>query len=573
MAVEFGGDGPSTVDGPTRVPATSTAPRRDTATLAARTARIAGLLLAIGWIALLYLPAAITFPPAQHWNRSEWSLALAPAWLLVALRLTLGRRTFFLATLPIAFVGALCLGGAALRGVNVLQLMLDWRTFRPAEIRSSIAPYLGLASLAGIVLVAWCASALRLAPHRAPDRRRRRAAIAGTLLAAALVPPATWPHTWPINAALVAAAAPAGSGWLSNQLFPKESHANPRDPNARWNATRIAGAPPAETVVFVIGETVRADYLHECGGPERVRRLAPGALVACDMTASSDLTSSSVPLLVSREMPGHDVRVSNDATFAHALREAGFETHWNDLQGIEVAWPDAEHQSFPLRDGADRTMLVPPMVAALRRPAPLKAIVLHGYNAHDPYCARFDPRTAPYAVDCLLPAEDLDPISLRRLHLSYANAVDATVGFLDEVIEQLRQRPEPVFFVYTSDHGEALLDDSRQIWSHALRHPTRWDAQVPAVFWANDAWRATHAAQWANLQAQIRAPLMHADVVPTLLAAADVRYDEPRRAPVNLLSGAVPPRPRDVQVKFGETISWQTLVDEARDAGPYVPRY
>jgi glucan phosphoethanolaminetransferase (alkaline phosphatase superfamily) len=538
-----------------------------------RIAAVLGLLLATAWLGLLYMPTAITFPPAQHWDRGEWSLALAPAWLLAALRLTLGRRAFFLATLPIAFVGALCLGGAALRGVNVLQLMLDWRTFRPAEIRASVAPYLGLAGLAGAALVVWCAAALQLAPHRAPGRRRRRAALAGTLLAVVLVPPATWPHVWPINAALVAAAAPAGSNWLSNKLFPKESHDDPRDPRARWNASRIAGAPPEETVVFVIGESVRADYLHECGGPARVRPLAPGALVACDMTAGADLTSSSVPLLVSREMPGHDRRVSTDATFAHALREAGFETHWIDLQGIEVAWPDAEHQSFPLQDGADRKLLVPPMVAALGRRAPLKAVVLHGYNAHDPYCARFDPHTAPYAVDCLLPAEDLDPISLRRLRLSYANAVDATVGFLDEAIAQLRQRPEPVFFVYTSDHGEALLDDSRQVWSHALRHPTRWDVQVPAVFWANDAWRATHAAQWANLQAQVGAPLMHADVVPTLLAAADVRYDEPRRVPVDLLARTVPTRRRDVQVRLGETISWQTLVDEAREAGPYVPHY
>ena len=122
--------------------------------------------------------------------------------------------------------------------------------------------------------------------------------------------------------------------------------------------------------------------------------------------------------------------------------------------------------------------------------------------------------------------------------------------------------------MYTPDHGEALLDDGREIWSHALRHPTRWDTHVPAVFWANDAWRQAHPAEWANLASQIDAPLMHIDIVPTLLHAADVRYDDRRTLPVDLLARKVPPRTRIIQVAPGQTVSWDTLVKDAQDAGP-----
>ena len=541
---------------------------------AARAADMLGRLLEWLWIALLYLPAALTFPPVKHWERGEWAMAVTPAWLIVALHLALGRVAFFAVTLPIAFLGVLCLGATTLRGVDLLTLALDWHTFTAAEVRSSVGPYLGLAVAAAVLLTAWAAAAAWLARPRTPGPRERWMALAGTLVAAALVPPAIWPHVWPVDTVLVVAAAPGESRWLAGKLFPRESRSNPRDPGARWNGARDPGAAVAETLVLVIGETVRSDYLRECRGPAKVRAIAADALVACDVTSSSDLTSTSVPLLVSREMPGHAVRVSHDATFLHALKETGFETHWYSTQSTEVAWPDADHQAFMDNAGPDEELLMPRFKAALARPAPLKAIVLHAYGAHDPYCFRFDPRTAPYAALCVTVDVDESPdaATTKNLRLSYANAVDATVGFVNDTIAALRSRPEPVFLLYTADHGEALLDDGRGIHSHALRHPTRWDTQVPAVFWANDAWRATHAAQWARLQAQLGAPLMHADMVPTLLAAADVRYTDARRVPVDLLATPVPPRDRLVQVKLGETVSWRTLVDDAREAGPAAVR-
>ncbi|MFL6628609.1 MAG: sulfatase-like hydrolase/transferase, partial [Vitreoscilla sp.] len=366
------------------------------------------------------------------------------------------------------------------------------------------------------------------------------------------------------------AAALPESPWLARRLFPQASIDNPRDPTAGWNASRMAGAPAAETVVLVIGEAVRSDYLAECGGPARVRRLAAGALVACDVTAGADATAMSVPLLISRELPGHPQRVSSDPTFLHALQEAGFETHWYDVQNHQIAYPDAQHQDFAAHIGRDGPLLLPRLADALARPAPLKGIVLHANNAHDPYCDRFDAASAPYAVDCA-GGGAWNQQRLSEMRLAYADAVDASVGFLNEVVAALDRRAEPVFVVYTPDHGEGLMDDGRGIALHALRQATSWDTHVPAVFWANRAWRDAHPRQWARLASQMAQPLMHMDVVPTLLDAAGVRYDEPRALAVDLLSRPVPARQRFVQVAPGRTIAWQALVDETRAAGPLPP--
>ena len=527
-----------------------------------------GSVLEIVWIVLLILPAVVTLPPSPAWDRGDWALLLVPLWLVIAARAMWPSRGFFPATLPVAMLGLLCLGATALRGVDLLELALQWRTYSGGEVSAALRPYLATAIAGCLCVAAVGAAAWRWAHVRSTTHRGRWATAAVTLAAALAVPPAAWLFVWPIKPALVAAAAAGDSRGIADRLFPQASTTNPRNPKSTWNASRLPGAPSAETVVLVIGESVRNDFFHECRGPARVRPVAAGALVACDVTSGADLTVMSVPLLISREMPGHAVRVSDDATFAHALEEAGFDTSWYGTQGAAIAWADAEHQGFPNATGSDTDLLVPPLMAALARPAPLKAVVLHAYNAHDPYCDRFDPDKAPYPVDCKRFDEPWDKANLKKVRDSYADAVDASIGFLDKVIEPLRVRAEPVFLVYTPDHGEALLDDGREIWSHGFRHPTRWDTHVPVVFWANDAWRRAHAAEWANLASQVDAPLMHVDIVPTLLHAADVRYDDRRTLPVDLLARTVPPRRRIIQVAIGQTVPWDTLVKEAQDAGP-----
>ena len=377
------------------------------------------------------------------------------------------------------------------------------------------------------------------------------------------LPRVAWLRAWPLDAALVTASATTNSQALLATLQPALSTVNPRDPAARWNA-RATTPATRQTMVFIIGESVRDDFLVECHGPSRVRPAGAGALVACDVTSGSDATHTSVPLLVSREMPGHALRVSTDATFLHALAEVGFETHWIGDQGNSLAWPDAQHQAYPAFVDSDAGALGPPFAQALARPAPRKAIVLHAYNAHDPYCHRFDPASVPYPVDCKRLNTAPDPSLAAPLRLSYADAIDTSVAWLNSVIDALRQEPGEAFLLFTPDHGENLFDDPRELYGHALRRPTRWDVHVPAVFWANDAWRAAHPQQWARLQAQVGRPLMHADMVPTFLAAAGVAYDDPRTLAIDLLDTPVPPRQRTIQQGLGSVVEWETLVREAR---------
>jgi len=247
------------------------------------------------WLVLLILPAAASLPATWSWTRADVALAVGPVWLCVAARLLFPGRRFFAATLPLAVLGVLHVGATALRGVDLLDLALQWRSYPALEIQAALEPY--VASLAVVVALLLVLGALagRLGPQRHVAVRTRRAVAGATLAAALFVPASAWTRLWPVQPVLVAAAALPESPGLARRLFPQASIDNPRDPLAGWNAARVTGAPATETVVFVIGEAVRSDYLAECGGPARVRRLAVGALVACDVTAGADVTAMSVP--------------------------------------------------------------------------------------------------------------------------------------------------------------------------------------------------------------------------------------------------------------------------------------
>jgi glucan phosphoethanolaminetransferase (alkaline phosphatase superfamily) len=522
-------------------------------------------LLRLSWLLLLILPAATTQSSSHVWDFNQHYLFAASCWLIVALHLLTPASLFFPLTFPIAVIGASCMAADFLRNVDLLELVLQWRTFSATDIESSMRPYLpvAIATMVGLALLCWTCHRWRLG--QAVSRRKVALVVIGTAALVLAMPIAIWLRAWPMNALLVLASAIPDSPVLADHLFPVSSTINPRSPSARWNAVRATRTAEAESFVFVIGETIRSDYLRECGGPSLVRPVAPEALVACDVTSGSDATHTSVPLLISREMPGHAVRVSSDASFVQAFREVGFESHWYGVQGNTLAWGDAQYQDYPSADQGDSAALMPLLDRAMANSQPRKLVVLHAYNAHEPYCSRYQNATAPYAVECPGLQEVPSAASIEATKLAYANAVDASVHLVNQLIARLDAAPGEAFLLFTPDHGENLLDDKRQLYGHAMRRPTRWDTQVPVVIWANAAWRNAHPNEWAALAEHVKRPLMHADLVPTFLGAAGIRYEDARLRAINLLvSGEVPDRPRVVQTGLGMVTDWQTMVREAQ---------
>lgn len=514
--------------------------------------------LAACWLGLLLLPNLTIASLANSWEAPRWQLVAVSAWMAALFWVALPRRLFLVATFPLLWAGIAVVVADVARSANLLELLAVWYTFRPGEVAIALGPYVPALAGVGAGLLAMLVILWPQAP-RAPHSPHRRAWLAAVLAAGAALafalPARSWRDAWPAALAGAALEGQAGDAGVALPAL-ADVRTSPRNRFETWGAQRPAAPPPPETYVLVIGESVRSDRIPGCGGRPQVTAPPAGALLFCDVLAGSSSTHTSVPLLVSRALPGSRERVPRDASVLKAFEAVGFETFWFAVQERAIAWPDARNQAYDPTPRLDRDALLPLLDAALARSEPRKLIVLHAYGAHAAYGERYRAATAPFRVEG--PAR-----SGEALWNDYDNAVDESMRFLAEVAARLAAQPGETFLVFTPDHGENLFDDARRLQHHALKLPTLWDTQVPAVVWAGRGWQAAHPQKWKMLEANQRGALMHMDVVPTLLGAAGIRYQEPRGEPVDLTARVAPARPRFTQVRAGETMSLETLRAQA----------
>lgn len=520
------------------------------------------------WWALLVLPGATVFSSQHTWDLPPYALILVNLWTVLLVWTFAGRRWFLLATWPLALLGALLVAADVVRHVNLAEVALAGGV-RADEAMAAIGPYLWAIALLAAALLAL---ALRPVLQRGPAPpaalpHNRRPWLAGLAVAGAVLAfasPGAFLRAWPLNLAALGAARAGGHEALVATMLPY-APIDPRNPSASWQARRAQAPALPETYVLVIGESVRADRLAACGNSRPVRPKTPGILTYCDVMAGSSSTHTSVPLLLSRETPGGLLRVSSDATFMKAFEQAGFETWWLSVQEAQIAWPDARHAHYVssgVRDAArrgDREQLAPLLQRALASPAARKLIVLHTYDAHFNYCDRFDHARAQWPVDCAGLDEWPSADHRAALLAAYDNAVQESLRLVDHVVEAVAARGGASLVAYTSDHGENIFDDDRQLFQHALNTPTRWDTRVPLLLWASPAWKEHAPARWKQLQANQAAAAMHGDIVPTLLGAAGISYAEPRATVADLGARRPGPRTRLVLRRLGDAVDGDRL--------------
>jgi glucan phosphoethanolaminetransferase (alkaline phosphatase superfamily) len=521
-----------------------------------------GLAL-LAWICGLFLPNLSLAGYLHSAASDRLGLVASGAWTVIALAGLLPRGAFLILSFPLLMIGSGIVFADLYRGVNLMMLLGVLDTFSAAEIRNTLEPL-------RIPALLLCAALALLGGflwrHRFEMRWSRavKLAVATTgLVGVVFVPAQTWQESWPIAVFSVAASSTERG---VRDLLPSVQQAayDPRNHRRSWHATRSVTPERDEIYVFVIGESIRSDRLRECGGRKEVSPVPAHALVFCDMIAGSSGTHTSVPLLVSRDLPGLARRIPDDRTFLAAFEEVGFASYWFSLHEQRVAWADAQTQLYFPSVGLDRKLLPHLDEALANRQAARKVIVLHLYNAHFPYFDRFRPEVAPFQVETgLLQGTTPTRETLSLWWNAYDDAVDESLRFLGDLVDRLRGQSGDVFVVYLPDHGENMLDDERQLIQHALAFPTRFDVAVPMVVWANESWREHNPSEWAMLERNKGGSLIHADAVPTILGAAGIRYEEPRQGVVDLSHALAGRRERMVEVREGYAVSYASLI-----AGP-----
>jgi glucan phosphoethanolaminetransferase (alkaline phosphatase superfamily) len=247
-------------------------------------------------------------------------------------------------------------------------------------------------------------------------------------------------------------------------------------------------------VVFVIGESLRADHL----GINGYKRNTTPLLSKKGITAFSDIyseytyTNQSLPHILTRADSVHTQLAYTEKSFISVFNKCGFYTAWLANQdpaesyisfmkeADTLTYTHPEKSVFIFSKWLDEDLL--PIFSKLNsRNNPRKLLILHTIGSHWYYKSHYSEKFEIYT-----------PSTKSRLHLQCTpeemiNAYDNTVVYTDFFLAKLTDllTNENAIVIYLSDHGEVLGEDG--LWLHASDHPA---AKNPAcILWFSDKYR------------------------------------------------------------------------------------
>lgn len=300
------------------------------------------------------------------------------------------------------------------------------------------------------------------------------------------------------------------------------------------DAKKLSGSSNRKLVIFVVGETVRADHWGLNG---YARNTTPnlsrlGIVNFPDFWSCDTSTATSVPCMFSNlTREGFDrTAAANRDNVLDVLARAGVSVLWRDNNSSSKGVADrVTYQNFktpernPIcQDGECRDE---GMLHGLQDYIDSQSgdilIVLHQMGNHGPaYFKRYPKSFQRFTPICS--TNDLGSCSAEEIANAYDNAILYTDDLLSKVIDVLKSN-EAQFdtaMFYVSDHGESLGEYG--IYLHGMPYALAPEAQkhVPAVMWFGD--RIKRRSDFVRLEERRKQHWSHDNIYATLLGLFDV---------------------------------------------------
>ena len=302
--------------------------------------------------------------------------------------------------------------------------------------------------------------------------------------------------------------------------------------------TSTVGNVKPKLMVFVVGETVRADHIGLNGYKrDTMPLLAKQADIYSFKEASSCGTSTaySVPCMFSyANRKDYDIDTAEyNENVLDTLNKQGVNVVWRDnnssSKGVadRVTFEDykipevnpncdIECRDIGMLDGFDK------LVKTVAKPQDT-LILLHQMGNHGPaYYKRYPKTFEEYKPVCM--TNELSKCDDQSVINGYDNAIRYTDYFLDNVIETLKpyQQDYDVVMVYISDHGESLGENN--VYLHGLPYSIAPNAQkqVPIIIWSPK----DNSIDSKSLSSMTDQPVSHDFITPTLLSFFNITTKE-----------------------------------------------
>ena len=302
------------------------------------------------------------------------------------------------------------------------------------------------------------------------------------------------------------------------------------------DATIPVSAKPRKLVIFVVGETARADHFSLNGYARDTNPyLAKEKVVSFDNVWSCGTsTAYSVPCMFSRyDRANYDKsKAKSTENLLDVLQRAGVNVLWLDnnssSKGVadRVAFENYKTAELnPLCDGECRDLGMLSRLDSYIKEQPQGDlfIVMHQMGNHGPaYYKRYPDDFEAFSPNCKTSQiEECSPLEISN---SYDNALRYTDYFLSRTISALKQKGKDfqTAMVYVSDHGESLGENN--LYLHGLPYFIAPDSQkrVPMVLWMDQGFDNSVASMNA-LKNKNRNEYSHDNIFHSILGLMQVQ--------------------------------------------------
>ena len=299
-----------------------------------------------------------------------------------------------------------------------------------------------------------------------------------------------------------------------------------------WPTAEVS-QPDSLTIVFVLGEALRADHL-SLNGYERETcpRLSQrdNILSMPHVYTPYGYTSASVPYLMTPTESLHPERGSQYHSFVRVLQDYGYYTTWISNQDMgktyvafiheadTIVFPNAGKSVFVFEPWYDEELIAPMTAIMQQQSSPRQLYVLHAigshwyYNNHVPEAyQQFQPLTTNRVIRSN---------SDEEIRNSYDNTVLYADAFMDSIIGLLEGQCAAV--IYLSDHGEALGENN--VYMHGNSEPATLNAAC--VLWYSERYKALFPDVVATLEAGKGDTCRTDFLFPTILRMAGIKMQD-----------------------------------------------
>lgn len=282
------------------------------------------------------------------------------------------------------------------------------------------------------------------------------------------------------------------------------------------------------TVVFVIGESLRADHLQLNGYKRQTTPLLsaePDVVSIGKIYTEPYFTHSSVPRIITRADSLYPLRAYTEQSFITIFKKAGYSTAWISNQDACATYTYFMHETdtlvqcnsantlYSYHKWLDTDML-PHFNNLMQGENPRKLIILHTIGSHWWYPSHYPDSMARFKPE--VDSRIISEISQEQITNSYDNTIVVTDRFIHSLIERLRN--ENAVLIFISDHGESLGENGNYL--HGADYP---ELHYPACFfWFSPAYEHLYPDKINALKANAQKEWTTDALFHTVIDAGDI---------------------------------------------------